>query len=93
MSQDQAKPSDRFDVVEQETKEREAAARDFGHILFGPPESREDTTEQSSPQGPAGSADAGEHGIEPESRKAPAEHLADILLRGEGVREDSRWRQ
>ncbi len=81
---------DRYDQAEREAEEREAAARDFSHIVFGAPKP-EDAKEEKGGEGPVGSADAGSHGMEPENRKAPAEHLADLLLRGDGVPEDSRW--
>ena len=80
---------DAFDRTERRRAEHEAAARDFGHIIFGPPE----TESPKAKEDPVGSADAGEHGkVEPENRRAPAEHLADILLRGEGVPADP-WRR
>ena len=85
----QPKAEDAFDRAEREAEERQGAARSLSNMVFGPDESGAGETDA---QKPAASVDAGEHGIKPEERKAPAEHLADMLLRGEGVPADA-WRR
>ena len=86
---------------EKERETRERASRRLAHFVFeemdtsgseevGPQGlgSKEDPTAQAETgtiSSPVSSADAGAHGMEPETGASPAEQLAGILFHGEGV--------
>lgn len=79
----EAKPEDRFDVVERHYEERQRGAGELSRLLgLG----REEA-ELGNPIEPArdeqgrfvGSADAGERGIPLPLRKSPGQHMLDLL--------------